>query len=372
MQTGRRRFGTNPFELGLFSFNVHNGMAHLNGEVWDNTWEHNVKAAQMAEEAGLEFLLPLSRWQGQRGYPAESDDQGGSFETITWACGLLAETKRIAAFGTLSVAYVNPVFGAKQCVTAHHIGSGRFGLNVVSGSHPKDGPMFGAPVGHHDKDYDYTGEWVTIAKKIWTENKPFDFSGEYFNLKNVLVKPKPFGGQRPMLISAGHSHRGRAFGMEHADALFTAITEMRNAKEELRAARASNTSSEYVPIYGSSHLCARPTRKEADEYYHHVVYDLGDWSDMDELLPNWLRGRTMEVADITALKERIISGVGTFLVKGSYDDVVETYRQLHEAGLDGVAVGMFDYIADTERLREEILPRMERIGLRKPVKAGIA
>jgi dimethylsulfone monooxygenase len=62
--------------------------------------------------------------------------------------------------------------------------------------------------------------------------------------------------------------------------------------------------------------------------------------------------------------------VGTFLVKGSYDDVVETYRQLHEAGLDGVAVGMFDYIADTERLRDEILPRMERIGLRMPAKVA--
>ena len=38
--------------------------------------------------------------------------------------------------------------------------------------------------------------------------------------------------------------------------------------------------------------------------------------------------------------------MGTFLALGSYDDVVETYRQLHEAGLDGVAVGMIDYIAD--------------------------
>jgi dimethylsulfone monooxygenase len=345
-------------------------MAKLNGEVWDNTWEHNVAAARLAEDAGLEFLLPLSRWNGPRGYPTETADEGGAHETITWASGILAATSRIAVFGTLSVAYINPVFGAKQCVTAHHIGGGRFGLNVVSGSHPQDGPMFGVDPGHHDSDYDYTAEWVTIAKRIWNESAPFDHSGTHFNLKNVLVKPGPYGGQAPMLISAGHSHRGRGFALEHADALFTALTEMRNVPEELRATRAMSADGEYVPIYGSSHLVCRPTRKEADEYYHHIVYDLGDWTDMDELMARWLRGRTMAVADVDRLKERLISGVGTFLVRGSYDDVVETYRQLHEAGLDGLAIGLFDYIGDMERIRDEVLPRMERIGLRLPAHVG--
>jgi len=370
MQTSqrRRRFGSNPFELGIFSCNVQNGMAKLKKLIWESTWEQNLKIAQLAEEAGLEFLLPLGTWAGQRGYPAESDGEGGSFETLTWASGLLAATRRIAIFGTLHVAYVNPVFTAKQCVTAHHIGRGRFGLNVVSGTPAKD--MFGISALEHDAQYDYTEEWVTIAKRIWTESAPFDHTGTYFNLKGVLSKPKPYGGQPPMLISAGHSHRGRGFAVRHADALFTAITELRNAQEELRAARAMSPDGAAVPIYGSSHLVCRPTRKEADEYYHHLVYELGDWTGMDELLPKWLRGRTMPVKDIDRLKERLISGVGTFLALGSYDDVVETYRQLHEAGLDGLAVGLIDYEADFERLRDEVLPRMERIGLRKP--AGVA
>ena len=67
---------------------------------------------------------------------------------------------------------------------------------------------------------------------------PFDHIGEYFDLKNVLVKPKPYGGVAPMLISAGHSHRGRSFAMEHADALFTAITEMRECARRAAARRA--------------------------------------------------------------------------------------------------------------------------------------
>lgn len=370
MSQRRRRFGSNPFELGLFSFNVQNGMAKFTKQLWDSTWEQNVRVAKRAEEAGLEFLLPLGRWDGLRGSAVETDDEGGCFETLTWASGLLAATSRIAIFGTLHVDYVNPVVAAKQCVTAHHIGSGRFGLNVVSGTPAKE--MFGIEAGDHDAQYDYTEEWVTIAKRIWNDSKPFDFSGTYFNLKNVIGKPKPYGGQAPMLISAGHSRRGRGFAMQHADALFTAITELRNAPEEVRAARAMSADGAQIPIYGSSHLVCRPTRKEADEYYHYLVYELGDWTGMDEVLARWLKGRTMPVAEVDRLKERLVSGLGTFIARGSYDDVVETYRKLHEAGIDGLAVGMIDYASDLEHLRDEILPRMERIGLRKPANVAVA
>jgi alkanesulfonate monooxygenase SsuD/methylene tetrahydromethanopterin reductase-like flavin-dependent oxidoreductase (luciferase family) len=226
--------------------------------------------------------------------------------------------------------------------------------------------MFGTPVQDHDVAYDYTEEWVTIVKRIWKEDAPFDYSGRYFDLKGVLAKPKPYGGKAPTLISAGHSHRGRAFAMEHADALFTAITEMGNAAEEISTARAASTAGEIVPVYGSSHLVCRPTRKEADEYYHYLVYELGDWNGMDDLFARWLANRTLPVKDVQRLKERLITGVGTFLAQGSYDDVAETYRRLHEAGLDGLAVGMIDYADQFERLRDEIIPRLERMGLRAP------
>jgi FMNH2-dependent dimethyl sulfone monooxygenase len=361
----RRRFGPNPFEIGLFSFNVHNGMAQIKPELWDNSWDNNLKLARLAEEAGLEFLLPLGRWRGSRDYPFERDDEGGSFETLTWASGILAATSKIAVFGTLHVAYVNPVFAAKQIVTAHHIGHGRFGLNVVSGTVAKDFGMFGLTPGDHDSQYDYTEEWVTVAKRIWSEAVPFDHAGTYFNLKQVLGKPKPYGGQLPMLISAGHSHRGRGFAMRHADALFTSITELENAAEELRMARTMSDDGEQVPIYGSSHLVCRPTRKEADEYYHHLVYELGAWDGIDEAVEKRMRNRTMPYASIERLKERLISGTGTFLVRGSYDDVAEQYKTLYEAGMDGLAVGLVDHFADFAALRDEVLPRLERLGLRK-------
>ena len=87
---------------------------------------------------------------------------------------------------------------AKSCVTADHVGRGRFGLNVVSGWNVEEFAMFGAQLLDHDYRYQYTEEWVSIVKKVWSEAKPFDFSGKYFELKNVGGKPKPWESSAPI------------------------------------------------------------------------------------------------------------------------------------------------------------------------------
>ena len=41
-------------------------------------------------------------------------------------------------------------------------------------------------------------------------------------------------------------------------------------------------------------------------------------------------------------------------------------QRLHGAGLDGLALGMINYVNDFPAIRDELLPRMERVGLREP------
>jgi Luciferase-like monooxygenase len=63
----------------------------------------------------------------------ESNPNGSSFESITWACGLLAATQRINVFCTVHVPLHHPVAAAKQMATADHIGQGHLGVNVACG-----------------------------------------------------------------------------------------------------------------------------------------------------------------------------------------------------------------------------------------------
>src|SRR4029078_3270194 len=99
----------------------------------------------------------------------------------------------------------NRVFGAKSIITADHVGQGRFGINIVSGWNIEEFAMFGIPLREHDERYDYSAECVAVLKLIYSETAPFNFEGKYFNLKDVLQKPKPCRQGSPMLMSAGSS-----------------------------------------------------------------------------------------------------------------------------------------------------------------------
>ncbi|HLI20487.1 MAG TPA: LLM class flavin-dependent oxidoreductase, partial [Stellaceae bacterium] len=93
----------NRFKLGLFGMNCSGSFATTAPERWEAAWEENLQAARLADEAGIEFLLPIARWQG---YVGITDRQGTSFETLTWATGLLASTRDIVTFATVHVPLV--------------------------------------------------------------------------------------------------------------------------------------------------------------------------------------------------------------------------------------------------------------------------
>ena len=357
-----RMQNANRFKLGLFGMNCSGSFATTAPERWEASWEENVGAARLADQAGIEFLLPIARWQG---YGGITDRQGTSFETLTWATGLLASTHDITTFATVHVPLINPAFAAKAVVSADHVGRGRFGLNVVSGWNIGEFKMFGVDLRDHDERYAYSEEWLSIVKRIWIESEPFDHHGKYFQLEGVLGKPKPWNGGRPLLMSAGSSPAGRAFAVRHADCLFMVIVDEATLASEVAALRevAHNRS---IGVYASGHLLCRRTPKETKEYYHYIVHEKGDWEAAEQAIAKRSAGssRSIPPERMQQMKERFISGGGTFPLIGSYDEVAATFKRIAEAGIGGMAIALVNYVREMPVLRDEVLPRLERLGLR--------
>ena len=78
-------------------------------------------------------------------------------------------------------------------------------------------------------------------------------------------------------------------------------------------------------------------------------------------------GRSLPQDRLHAMMERFISGGGTFPVIGSYDEVAATLKRLSDAGLDGMALASVNYVQEMPVIRDELLPRLERLGLREPL-----
>jgi predicted NBD/HSP70 family sugar kinase len=67
----------------------------------------------------------------------------------------------------------------------------------------------------------------------------------------------------------------------------------------------------------------------------------------------------------TGLGGGVISGGATFPVIGSHDEVAETFLRLSNAGLAGMALMLVNYVQEMPILRDEVLPRLERLQLRQ-------
>jgi FMNH2-dependent dimethyl sulfone monooxygenase len=154
-------------------------------ERWTGNWPDNLALARMADDAGIDFLLPIARWKG---YGGDTDYEGETLETFTWATGLLASTQRITVFATVHAPLFNPVMAAKALVTADHVGNGRVGLNVVVGWNDDEFAMFGVDQREPAARYRYAQEWIDAVKKMWSRDEDFDFEGEFLRMKDVRAK----------------------------------------------------------------------------------------------------------------------------------------------------------------------------------------
>jgi dimethylsulfone monooxygenase len=226
--------------------------------------------------------------------------------------------------------------------------------------------MFGTALLPHDERYAYAEEWITIAKRIWTETEAFDFTGRYFTLKEVQGMPKPYNGRAPIVMSAGSSGAGREFATRHVDCLFMVIVDIEKLPGELAAVRAN--AGRPFRTFASGHMVCRATTKEAVDYYHYVVDELGDWKAADYMAGAREQGQSIPKERLQEMKRRFVGGCGTYGVIGSYDEVAEAFAKMNQAGLEGMAVGLVNYIDEFPMLRQELLPRMERLGLRQPFK----
>jgi alkanesulfonate monooxygenase SsuD/methylene tetrahydromethanopterin reductase-like flavin-dependent oxidoreductase (luciferase family) len=321
----------------------------------------------MAETAALEFILPIARWHGYDG--AEVTAQESTLETVSWAIGMLAATRALSIFGTIHTPLINPVFAAKQIVTADHIGTGRFGLNVVSGWNKTEFKMFGVGLREHDQRYEYSTEWLEIVRKLWSETEPFDYRGQFFQLEGVIGSPKPYFGDRPLLMSAGSSPAGRAFAAKQADCLFMHLVDETTLGSEITALRdysAAQGRTERIGVFSSGHVVCRPTQREAEDYYEYYAVEKADKVSVETLMRTRAEGRSMSPGKAAHNMRLLASGLGTFAIVGSPDFVAQKFRQLSDAGLDGMAFGLVNYLNELPFFATEVLPRMERLGIRGP------
>ncbi|MFT5483620.1 MAG: FMNH2-dependent dimethyl sulfone monooxygenase [Halieaceae bacterium] len=367
VSTSSKMFNNNKLKLGIFSANCSSGMAVTKvPERWKNSWQNNLELAQMCDDAGLEFLLPIARWIG---YGGETDFHGSVLETVTWAASLLACTHSIQVFATVHTAFNHPVISAKQLATIDQVSGGRMGLNVVAGWNKPEYEAFGVelPQVHADR-YTLAQEWFDVIQKLWQEDKPFDWNGDFFQLKGVYGLPHPVQSRVPILNAAA-SVEGRAFALRNADFLFTPLFDFEQGTATVAEISGNAAAAgKDVGVFTFCSVVCRPSMKEAEDYLHYYADELADWEAVDYLMElQGMHAQSFTPEALAKFRDRFASGHGGFPLVGTPDHIADQLEQLSATGLAGTTLSFVDYVAEFPYFRDEVIPRLEKKGLRNPV-----
>lgn len=355
--------GSNRLKLGVFSTNADGGLAITDvPERWTATWADNLTAAQIADRAGLEFLLPIARW---RGFGGKNRVREHSFETFAWAAGLSAATEKIGLFMTVHVPLVHPLYAAKALATVDHISGGRAGLNIVCGWSPKEFGMFGTSL--VEKGYDQATEWLDVLERLYASDAPFDHDGIYYHLKGAVSRPASVQTPRPVTMNAAFGGPGRDFAAAKCDFLFTTFSEIGDADKHVHDIRGrAERLGRDVGAYTVAHVVCRETDAEADAYYTRYAVTMADHAAVDDHMAGKKEfSRSHDAHAYDRYRQRFAGGAGSYPLVGSPDKIAEEMGRIAAAGYQGIALSFVNYTQELPFFCDRVLPLLEQAGLRE-------
>jgi FMNH2-dependent dimethyl sulfone monooxygenase len=174
--------------------------------------EYNRQLARLAEQRGFEFALSQVRYMASYGAEYQHESTGFSL-------ALLLATERLKVIAAIHPGLWQPGVFAKLGASADVISGGRFAVNVVSGWFKGEFSALGEPWLEHDERYRRSEEFIRVLKASWTDEQA-SFSGDFYNLHDYTLKPKPLQKPHPPIFQGGNSTAARAMAGRVSDWYF--------------------------------------------------------------------------------------------------------------------------------------------------------
>jgi FMNH2-dependent dimethyl sulfone monooxygenase len=364
------RDSKNRIKLGVFATNGNGAAFTFHPDRFKSTWDANVRLAQKADRLGFEGFVSAAHWKS---FGGDGHYSGDLMETFTWAGAVAAVTERIGIISTVHVTVNHPVFVAKAEATVDLVSNGRAGMNLVLGWYPPDMQLFGYEVKEHSDRFELADEWIHIFDRLWSGRESFDYTGKNYNLKAAYSQPHGVQA-RPVLLNAGRSPRGREFAAKNCDIAFVSAHNpapgaLKKQVEEYRNEARTKFGRE-IQIWMSAYVVLRDTMDEAKAYAHEYIVVQGDDAAVQNIINhNAIDTKTMPPEAVEKLAYGLKAGFAGYPLVGDADHIAGLFAQLSEAGVDGFLLTWLDYEGGLNRFGQEVLPRLERLGLRLPAPA---
>ncbi|CAM5240751.1 Alkanesulfonate monooxygenase [Streptomyces microflavus] len=166
----------------------------------------------------IAYLTQIARAAEHQGFDGILTPTGTWCEDAWLVTAALAqETERLKFLVAFRPGFISPTLAAQMASTFQRISRGRLLLNVVTGGERDEQARFGDHLSKEQR-YARTAEFLTVLRGSWSGD-PFDFSGEYYDVRGATVAappdPVPEGVLR-RVVGGGRACRRLAPPLRHA------------------------------------------------------------------------------------------------------------------------------------------------------------
>ena len=122
-----------------------------------------------------------------------------------------------------------------------------------------------------------------------------------------------------------------------------------------------------IEVFSIGQVICRPSQQEADDYYRHVNIEHADWGAIERMMAlRKITPQTTTREEYAAKRQYFAANaVGGYPFVGTPDRVAEELAVISRAGVRGIAVSFVNYLRELPYFCDEVLPRLERMGLRE-------
>jgi FMNH2-dependent dimethyl sulfone monooxygenase len=156
------------------------------------------------------------------------------------------------------------------------------------------------------------------------------------------------------------------FAVRNADFLFAISIDLDKSKAEVDEIKARARGIDRNTGVFTCHVVCRPSRKDAEDYYQFYSQENADWGAVDNLMTlQGLHAQSFPPEALRTMRGRFAGGHGTYPLVGDPDTIVQEMGKIPAAGFAGTTLSFADYAKEFPYFRNEVIPRLEKKGLRK-------
>jgi alkanesulfonate monooxygenase len=302
---------------------------------------------------------------------------------------VLGVTERLNVLIAQRPGFTAPTLLARQFATVDQFSRGRVALHVITGGNATELKQDGNTIDDKDERYARTSEFLDVVRAEWTSDKPFTYSGRYYQVENGFSQVKPYRPEGIRIYFGGASDAAIEVAGKHADTFALwgeSYAQVREQTARVRAAAARH--GRPAPRFS---LSVRPIIADTEEHAwakaqaileratavqdktgYRKPADGHATAGARRLLAIAEQGSRVDKRLWTEIAKLTGANSNTTALVGTPGQVAEVFGDYYDLGISHFLIRGFDPLIDAIDYGRELIPLTRKLIAERQVAKGVA